>query len=480
MKPVRRVLLAFSLLAGAAAAHDALPPAASHNALAPTLSRIREAALASDYAYRATAALSDGIGPRLSGSAGAAAAVQQVAESLRALGLEVKLEPVKVPHWVRGQETATLTDWAGRVDGLSQKISITALGGSVATSKKGLTAQVLPVRDYAELAALGREQVAGRIVLFTAAFDEQMAAAGRAGDAYGAVAEYRVNGASKAAALGAVAALNRSAGPIGNQQPHTGSVRYAEGVPKIPAAAVTAEDALLIARLAAKGPVTLHLTLTPQTLPDADSFNVVADLKGREKPEEIVVVSGHLDSWDLGTGAQDDATGVAAAMQVAATLKALNLQPRRTIRVIAWMNEENGLMGGKTYAEAHAAELDHHVAAIEMDFGSGHPTGIAANVPPAGLPLLKPVGEALASQGAGIVEYRLNSVGADIGPLAKAGVPGLAPLTDGRDYFAIHHTAADTLDKVNPRYLAENAAVLSVLAYALAEGEWLPRLPVTP
>lgn len=480
MNKTGSTLLALAIVASAAQAHDDVAATVDPGALAPTLLRIRDAAVASGYAYQATAALSDEIGPRLTGSAGAAAAVQQVAASLRALGLEVKLEPVKVPHWVRGEETASLTDWSGRAAGLSQKIAVTALGGSVATPPKGLTAQVLAVRDYAELNTLGRDRVAGRIVLFTAAFDEQMAASGRASEAYGAAVDYRGNGASKAAALGAVAALNRSAGPIGNHLPHTGALRYADGIAKIPAAAVAAEDALLIERLAAKGPVTLQLTLTPQTLPDADSFNVVADLRGREKPEEIVVVSGHLDSWDLGTGAQDDATGVAAAMQVAATLKALGLTPRRTIRVIAWMNEENGLMGGTTYAQAHAAELKNHVAAIEMDFGSGHPTGIAANVPPAALPLLKPIGQALAGIGAGIVDFRLTGVGADIGPLAKAGVPGLAPLTDGRDYFTIHHTAADTLDKVNPRHLAENAAVLSVLAYALAEGEPLPRLPLVP
>lgn len=480
MKNTLAAALSLAVISSLAQAHDDPAAAASANTLLPTLVRIRDAALASDYAYRATAALSDEIGPRLSGSAGAAAAVQQVATALRGLGLDVKLEPVKVPHWVRGIETAALTDWQGHAAGLRQQMAVTALGGSVATPKKGITAEVLPVRDYAELTALGRDRVAGRIVLFTAAFDEQMAAAGHAGAAYGAVADYRGNGASRAAALGAIAALNRSAGPIGNHLPHTGALRYAEGVAKIPAAAIAAEDALLIERLATKGPVTMQLTLTPQTLPDADSFNVIADLKGREKPEEIVVVSGHLDSWDLGTGAQDDATGVAAAMQVAATLKALGLTPRRSIRVIAWMNEENGLMGGKTYAQTHAAELAHHVAAIEMDYGAGHPTGFAANVPPAALPLLKPASEALAGIGAGIIDSRLNGVGADIGPLNKAGVPGFAPLTDGRDYFTVHHTAADTLDKVNPRHLAENAAVLSVLAYALAEGEVLPRLAVTP
>lgn len=477
---MKNLLIVSLLLASAAFAHD--EPAASvvNNALAPTLERIRDAAIGSDYAYRQTAMLADEIGPRLSGSKGAAVAVERVAAELKALGLDVRLEPVKVPHWVRGTETASLTRWPNHVEGLNHQLAVTALGGSVATPKNGLTAEVLPVRDYAALEALGRSCVQGRIVLFTATFDEAMADAGRAGDAYSRAVDYRVNGAGKAAALGAVAALNRSAGRTGNHQPHTGSVRYADGVPKIPAGALAVEDAMLIERLAAKGPVTMQLTLTPRILPDADSFNVVADLKGREKPDEIVLVSGHLDSWDLGPSAQDDATGVAAAMQVAATLKALGLTPRRTIRIVAWMNEENGLAGGKTYAQTHAAEVAKHLAALEMDFGAGHPTGFAANVTAESLPLLKPASEALAAIGAGLLDFRLNSVGADIGPLAKLGVPSFAPLTDGRDYFTIHHTAADTLDKVNPRHLAENATVLSVLAFALAEMDTLPRLPVTP
>ena len=470
-----------TLAAGAALAHDQAVPAAGSSPLAPTLARIREASIASDYAMRQTAMIADEIGPRLSGSRGAAVAVERVAAELKALGLEVRLEPVKVPHWVRGTETAVLTRWPNHVEGLGHTLAVTALGGSVATPKQGLSAEVIPVRDYAALEALGREKVAGRIVLFTAPYDEAMADAGRAGDAYGAAVDYRVNGAAKAAALGAVAALNRSAGRSGNHQPHTGSMRYAEGVARIPAGALAAEDAMLIERLAAKGPVTMQLTLTPQTLPDADGFNVVADLKGREKPDEIVLVSGHLDSWDLGPNAQDDATGVAAAMHVAATLKALGLVPRRTIRIVAWANEENGLKGATGYAQAHATGMPQHVAAIEMDFGAGHPTGFAAQVTPASLPLLKPASEALKPIGAGVVDFRLTSPGADLGPLAKLGVPGFAPLTDGSQYFAIHHTAADTLDKVNPRHLAENATVMAVLAWALAEMEPpLPRLPVVP
>lgn len=476
---ITAALTAFGI--GVSTAQAAPAAAPSVPPLAEALAQLREATLASDYAWRQTAALTDGIGPRLSGSAGAAAAVQQVAAELKKLGLEVRLEPVKVPHWVRGIETGELLDWPGRPEGLRQTIALTALGGSVATPDAGLTATVVPVRDYEELKRLGRAGVEGRIVLFTAAYDETMAAQGYGRQAYGRAVEYRGNGASKAAALGAVAALNRSAGGGAYRLPHTGALRYASSAPKIPAAAVSAEDAMLIERLSAQGEVKLHLRLTPQTLPDADSYNVVADLKGRELPQEVVIVSGHLDSWDLGTGAIDDATGVAAAMQVAESFQKTGLRPRRSLRVIAWMNEENGGAGAKAYLAAHKDELAKHIAAIEMDLGAGHPTGILAQLPAAALKRLDPIALALAPIGASIVEHSLKAVGSDIDPLAKAGIPGFAPQSDSRDYFRWHHTNADTLDKVNPRHLAENAAVLSLLAYALAEGEPLPRLePQTP
>lgn len=477
MKSLLPTLATLLLATTPAWAHDdkATPPVSP--LLAP-LVQLRDAALASDYAYRQAEMITD-IGPRLSGSAGAAAAVQRVAAALTKLGLEVKLEPVKVPHWVRGMESGALVDWPDRPAGIELPMVLTALGGSVATPAKGLTAPVVVVHSYEELQKLGREKVVGRIVLFAAAFDETMAAIGSGGQAYGAAVDFRTNGAAKAAALGAVAALNRSAGGGAYRLPHTGVLRYADGVVKIPAAAVTVEDALRIERLATKGEVKLRLILTPQTLPDTNSFNVVADLKGREKPEEVVVVSGHLDSWDLATGAIDDASGVAAAMQVANLLKQTGLTPRRTVRVIAWMNEENGLAGAKAYAAAHAGELGLHVAAIEMDIGAGHPTGLRAQVTAESLPALAPIKTALAPIGAGIVEYSLTGVGADIGPLAVAGVPGFAPLSDQRDYFTYHHTPADTFDKIKPHLLAENAAVLTTLVYGLAEGEILPRLPVT-
>ncbi|HEV2912306.1 MAG TPA: M20/M25/M40 family metallo-hydrolase [Pyrinomonadaceae bacterium] len=442
-------------------------PVAYPPQLLKEMKQLQQAALASDYAYRQVAHLSNNIGPRLSGSAQAEKAVEYVADELRRLGLEVKLEKVMVPHWVRGEETGALVGYAGQAQGTTQKVLLTALGGSVATPASGLTAEVVVVNNFEELAELGREKVAGRIVLFNHRFDQQMAAEGFGGQAYGLAVIYRSDGPSAAARLGAVAALVRSVGGAEYRLPHTGQTRYAADAPRIPAAAVTAEDADLMAYLAGQGKVRMRLTLTPQQLPDAVSYNVVADLKGSIHPEQIVIVSGHLDSWDLGTGALDDAAGVAVSMQAAQLIKQLKLRPARTIRVIAWMNEENGLMGGKTYAHDHAAELADHFAAIESDLGAGHPLGFYADAKPESLLLLANISTVLEGSGAGLVQLA-SRVGADISPLADAGVPTFAPWQDTRTYFNYHHTAADTLDKVAPRELAENAAVMTVLAYALA------------
>jgi Zn-dependent M28 family amino/carboxypeptidase len=439
------------------------------------LKQIQEAALSSDYAYKQVAHLSNNIGPRLSGSAQAQRAVEYVADEMRRLGLEVKLEKLMVPHWVRGVETGELVEFPGQAPQTTQKIVLTALGGSVATPATGLTAEIVVVNNFKELEALGRSKVAGKIVLFNVRFDRQMAEQGYGGEAYGQAVAYRGGGPSAASRLGAVAALTRSAGNSQNRLAHTGSTRYAADAPQIPAAAVSFEDADLIAHLVKDGKVRLHLTLTPQRLPDAVSYNVVADLKGSELPEQVVIVSGHLDSWDLGTGAIDDAAGVAVAMQTAQLLKRLNLRPRRTIRVIAWMNEENGLVGGRTYAQEHAAELNNHYAAIESDRGAGHPLGFEAKVNEGVLPMIAPVAELLQSQGAGLIR-RTEGTEADISSIAAQGVPAFGLWQDTRTYFNYHHTAADTLDKIVPRELAENAAAMAVLAYALANlPQSLPR-----
>lgn len=439
------------------------------------LKQVQQAALTSEYAYRQTAYLSNNIGPRLSGSAQDKRAVEYVAAELKALGLDVRLEEVMVPHWVRGEETAALIQFPGQAPNTTQKIVLTALGGSVATPAEGLTAEVVVAKDFDELQALGRDKVAGKIVLFTNAYDKAMAAQGKAGDAYGQAVQYRGEAPSAAARLGAVASLIRSVGSADFRLPHTGQTRYADDAPKIPAGAVASEDADLLAHLVPQGAVRMKLVLTPQTLPDAEGFNVVADLKGSTHPEQVVIVSGHLDSWDLGTGAIDDASGVAAAMEVANVVKQLKLKPRRTIRVIAWANEENGLRGARGYAEAHAAELSNHFAAIEMDGGAGHPAGINISGKPQVKDMLKPVAKILQSSGAGALGF-VEGAGADIGPLEKAGVAGFSPMSDSRTYFHYHHTAADTLDKIVPKELAENAAVLAVLSYALANIEQpLPR-----
>ncbi len=439
------------------------------------MKQLQRAALESDYAYKQVAYLSNNIGPRLSGSAQAQAAVEYVAGEMRRLGLEVQLEKLMVPHWVRGEESAALVTYPGQAAGTTQKIVLTALGASTATPAAGLTAEVVVVNDFEELRALGRERVAGKIVLFNARYDKEMAAQGQGGPAYGQAVVYRGGGPSAASRLGAVAAIVRSVGGAEYRLPHTGQTRYAADAPKIPAAAVAAEDADLIAHLTREGTVRMRLTLTPQTLPDAPSYNVIADIKGSEHPEQIVIVSGHLDSWDLGTGALDDASGVAIAMQTAQLIKQLGLRPRRTIRVIAWMNEENGLVGGRTYAKDYAAEIKNHIAAIESDLGAGHPLGINVSAKPEALPLLTPISIVLQSSGAGLVRL-VEETGSDITPLTEAGVPSFAPWQDSRTYFNYHHTAADTLDKVVPRELAENAAVMAVLAYALANmPQTLPR-----
>jgi carboxypeptidase Q len=475
-----RIQIAVTLLLAVATVpySTSQPPRPGHGADDPTVSAesayskqlrselagLRDAALTDDYAYRQVAHLTDNVGPRPSGSPQADAAVKYVGDELRKLGLEVRLEEVRVPRWIRGAETAELVEYPGQAPGTGQKIVLTALGGNTPTSANGIIAEIVVVQSFDELRALGREKVAGKIVLFNVAFDKQKAASGLAGEAYGEAVAYRAGGAKGAEDLGAVASLVRSVGNADYRLPHTGFSAPAG----IPAGAVTSEDADLMARLAAQGKVRMHLTLTSQTGPEVLSYNVVADLKGSEHPEQVVIVSGHLDSWDLGTGAIDDGAGVAIAMETAELVQRLHLRPKRTLRVIAWMDEENGGRGHDAYAKAHEAELGNHVAAIESDTGAAHPLGFEAKINAKGLPLLKPVQDTLLSFGANVIELTDRSPGADIAPLARAGVPTLGVMQDARTYFSYHHTAADTLDKIVPQELRENAAALAVMGYALA------------
>jgi hypothetical protein len=402
----------------------------------------------------------------------AKAASEYVAGELRNLGLDVRLEEVKVAHWVRGTETAELVEYAGQVSGTTQKIVLTALGGSAATPAEGVSADLVVVSNFDELKVLGRDRVAGKIVLFNERFDKQKAAAGMAFMAYGEAVRYRGAGPKAAADLGAAAALVRSVGSADFRLPHTGWSLPAG----IPAGAVTAEDAELMAHLAAQGKVRMHLTLTPQKLPDEIGFNVIGDLKGSEHPEQIVVVSGHLDSWDLGTGAIDDGAGVVIAMETAELLQKLHLHPKRTLRVVAWMDEETGGSGSQAYAKDYLAELPHHIAAIESDAGAAHPLGFDVKMNPKAAEELHPALEILQSIGANLLRESTYPPGADIAAMSEKGVPTLGIMQDGRTYFNYHHTAADTLDKVVPGELRENAAAMAVMGYALANmKEPLPR-----
>ena len=479
MKKLKLIRTAVLIVSTSYAAWAQNQPAAAKSApatlspeLRDQLQALRDAAMTSDYAWRQLEHLTENIGPRPAGSPQAQAASEYVAAELHKLGLEVHLEPAVVSHWIRGEEKAELVEYSGQAPQTAQRIVLTTLSGSSATPADGLSAEVVVVHNFGELAALGRDKVAGKIVLFNVPYDERKALAGYAFEAYGEAVVYRGRGAKAAADLGAAASLIRSVGGANYRLPHTG---WSSPAP-IPAAALAAEDADLVEHLAAEGRVRMHLTLTPQRLADTTGYNVVADLKGSEHPQQIVVVSGHLDSWDLGRGAIDDGAGVVIAMATAELLQRLHLQPRRTLRVIAWMDEENGGGGHDAYAKAHAAEIGNHVAAMESDAGAGHPLGYSMKLSPAAIAALQPLADVLRPVGCTVFRATSRSPGSDIDPLVEAGVPGIGIIQDGRKYFDYHHTAADTLDKVDPQDLRENAAAMAVMGYALAAmPEVLPR-----
>ena len=432
------------------------------------LEEVKVAALTDDYAYRQLAHLSENIGARPSGSASAKAAVDYVAAQMRDLGLKVRLEEVKVPHWERGVETAEITEAPVLTSGVRQKIILTALGKSTSTGSDGLTGDVVVADTFDELSAFGRKQVEGKIVLFNRKFDMRKVNSGMAFAAYRESVAYRQEGPRRAAELGAAAALVRSLGSAEFRLPHTGD-NDAAG---IPAAALSAEDADLIDRLAVRGRVRLHLVLTPRKLPDEASYNVIGDLVGNEHPEQIVIISAHLDSWDLGTGAIDDAAGVAVVLEVAQLLGQVQLHPKRTLRIIAWMDEENDGSGSSQYVQENHQDFTNHMAAIESDAGVAHPLGFAMKMSPAAVSALRPVQTVLAGIGATVFDETAHPPGVtDIAPLSDEGVPILGILTDMRHYYDYHHTAADTLDKVDPLELRENAAVMAVMAFALANME---------
>lgn len=439
--------------------------------------RLIGAALASDVAWLRLSELCDGIGHRLSGSASLERAVEWAARTMRADGLaNVTLQPVMVPAWVRGEESAEI------VAPGPHRLSILGLGRSVGTPPGGITADVVVVRSFAHLDSLPDAAVRGRIVLYDVPFTN-----------YGETVRYRSAGPHRAARRGAVAALVRSVGPVSLRTPHTGAMAaYSDTLPRIPAAAVSLEDAAMMRRLADRGErITLRLTMGAQTLPDRLSHNVIGEIRGRERPDEVVVIGGHLDSWDVGTGAHDDGGGCVISMEALRLIRALGLQPRRTIRCVLWTNEENGLRGGRAYADSLGAAIERHVAAIESDGGVERPVGFDVTVQRHGgdatdslrtaraAAKLAEIGQLLA--GIGLTRYQPGGGGADIEPLMRRGVPGIAHRTTMEHYFDWHHTPSDMMDKVDPVELRRNVAAMAVMAYVLADMPGtLERSPAPP
>jgi len=417
--------------------------------------------LQSSRAYETLSHLTDDIGARLTGSKGAALAVRWTTRQFREWGIPVSNEPVKVPHWVRGREEAHLLSAA------NQNLVLTAIGGSVATPPSGITADVVEVDSFDALKTLGTAKLRGRIVFYNNPMDMDLVRAHRAFEAYRIAVAFRGAGASRAAEYGAKAIVIRSVGSASLRTPHTGALRYDPKQPKIPAAALTAEDAMLLHRLLARGKrVRMHMLLTPKTLPDVDSANVIAEIRGSEKPEEIVLIGAHLDSWDLATGAIDDGSGVAMVMETMRLLKEMNLRPRCTIRAVLFMNEENGSRGALQYAKDHGKEK--HIAAIETDAGGAAPTGFTTTLKGDALAALEGRTKPLAAVSSNRFEVA-EEAGADIGPLTEAGVPGFGLVPEPLHYFDYHHTNADTLDKVDPKELAQDTAAIAALAWILAE-----------
>lgn len=413
----------------------------------------------SNFAWDRLAFMTDTFGPRHSGSPNLDAALRWAEAEMKKDGLQnVRMEPVMVPHWIRGDESLEI------VEPFPNSVPMLGLGGSVSTRPEGVSGELMVVGSFDELTAR-KDEARGRIVLFNVPYTT-----------YGETVRYRGGGASAAAKVGAVAALVRAVGPPGMRTPHTGGMRYDETAPKIPTAAIPTEDADRFARMAKRGQtVVLRLKMEARFVSDAPSANLIGELRGTEKPEEIVLVGCHIDSWDVGTGAMDDGGGCVVTWEALRLLKNLGLQPKRTLRVVLFTNEENGLAGGNAYRDAHRAELEKHVLALESDSGVFKPRGFGFSGSDAArktlteiASLLKPLGaDAIGAQGGG----------ADIGPSVAAGkIPSASLEVDGSKYFLLHHTPADTVDKLDPKDLADNAAAIAFLAYVVADlPETLPR-----
>ena len=424
----------------------------------PEAQRLIQAATNSLFGFTRLATMCDTFGPRFTGSKNLESAIDWCLAEMKHDGFQnVRGEEVIVPRWVRGNESVELLSPRRRT------LPMLGLGGSVGTPPGGITADVLVVTGFDDL----KNRVAeakGRIVLFNVPFTE-----------YRETVIVRTQGAIHAARAGALASLIRSVGPFSMQTPHTGGMSYADDVKKIPHAALSLEDANMLSRMAARGePLRVRLKMEARTLADGTSRNVVAEIPGSEKPEEIVIVSGHIDSWDVGQGAMDDGGGCLAAWEAARLMLKLGLRSKRTVRVVLWTNEENGIRGAMSYAERHEAALARHTLAIESDSGVFQPTGFGFLGSGRGMEIIQGVGKLLDPIGSGNIAKGCR--GADVLKLVRGGVPVMHLEVDRKKYFWFHHTDADTIDKLVPAEFNRCVAAMAVMAYVIADlPETLPR-----
>jgi carboxypeptidase Q len=421
---------------------------------------IYDEALTQSPAYDNLRYLTKSVGHRLAGSTGAAAAVEYTRRLMESYGFDtVFLQPVMVPHWVRGEkeQLRLISSYAG-----TQELSVTALGNSIGTGVTGISAEVVEVQNFEELAKLGKKNIEGKIVFFNRSFDYTKINTFRG---YSGAVNQRGSGASEAAKWGAVAVVVRSMASQIDDVPHTGSLRYQDGVKQIPAVAVSTKDADLLSTVLSKDPqLRVYVRTTCSMAKMAPSFNVIGQITGTEKPDEYIVVGGHLDSWDVGEGAHDDGGGCIQSIEVLRSFKALGIKPRHSLRAVMFMNEENGGKGGKKYAEVALAKKEKHIAALESDRGVFTPRGFTVQDPA----LLKKIqGWAPLFAPYEVYEFIAGGGGSDIGPLKNQNTKMIGFLPDSHRYFTLHHTAADVFETVDKRELEMGAATITALIYLL-------------
>jgi carboxypeptidase Q len=419
---------------------------------------IIEKSLMDSTAYNRLAYICDTFGPRLSGSKNLEKAIDWILKEMKNDGFSnVQGERVKVPVWIRGEESVTL------LKPFYKELSILGLGGSVGTRRGGITAEVLVVNDWEELEIVG-DNAKGKIVLFNAPFVS-----------YGKTVGYRYSGASAAAKQGAVASMIRSIGPWSMNTPHTGVMAYKENIHKIPHVALTMEDAMMLRRIQDRGDkIIVKMSMDAKMVADRWSRNVVGEIKGSEYPDEIIVLGGHIDSWDVGQGAQDDGGGCIAAWEAVRIIKELDLKPKRTIRCVLWTNEENGGKGNKAYRDMHKDELDKHVLAIESDGGVFSPKGFGFSGSESAKLIVEKIHELMKPIGAHTISD--GGRAADVTPLNDEGIPVMSLKVDGSKYFWYHHTNADTFDKIDFNEFNRCVAAMAIMAYVVADmDERLPR-----